>query len=449
VQSARCLFWSVALVAVAIGCGDHRNRDDTQTAPVSVSSTQKCVALMKAACGRSREVGRANACFSSQEAEMTFAGQCEFEAADAVCRGVTGVKAGYELCLDLVGKAPGSCDEVDRPEITMPKACDDVFVRSSQMPPDTGSSAGRGADAGSAGRGADADGGAMTKSLCVRGGFLDLRNGTVADCEAAGGPGLLWQQAVGPRTTWSAAKMQCADLELAGSKGWRVPTLQELQTIVCITCTLDVRGNQHPSVNSGLFPDTPPAQFWTSTDSNIEGKSLWTIDFASGDPVAAASVIIASHHVRCVRDAVVDATRPASGGNTIVAGAAAPPAPSSGGMTGTANRPVAGALSRAGGPAPGDALPCNVASIVTSRCQTCHGSTPTDGAPMSLMAASDFSANAPTQPSMRVAQVAITRINSTSSPMPPVSNPSLVDEEKQTLVSWLSGGALGTQGSCP
>src|SRR5438046_2282988 len=66
-------------------------------------------------------------------------------------------------------------------------------------------------------------------------------------------------------------------------------------------------------------------------------------------------------------------------------------------------------------------LPCDVGDVLVSRCQSCHGSTPLYGAPMSLVTYADTQAPARSNPSLRVWQMMQMRVHATtaSTVMPP------------------------------
>jgi cytochrome c553 len=84
-------------------------------------------------------------------------------------------------------------------------------------------------------------------------------------------------------------------------------------------------------------------------------------------------------------------------------------------------------------------LPCDVDSILVANCQSCHGSRPSGGAPMSLVTYADLAAKATTDPSQTVAAMCVTRINSTSAPMPPTP-PMLSAADIATFTAWVDGG---------
>jgi len=93
------------------------------------------------------------------------------------------------------------------------------------------------------------DGGALSSPRYI------ASNGTVEDPVT----GLVWQQVIdGLGRTFAEAQAYCSTLALAGG-GFRVPSLNELQTIVD-----DVRTD--PAIDPVAFPDTPgTTPFWTSS----------------------------------------------------------------------------------------------------------------------------------------------------------------------------------------
>jgi hypothetical protein len=91
--------------------------------------------------------------------------------------------------------------------------------------------------------------------------------------------------------TWSQANHYCAYLNLGGS-GWRLPTKDELQTIVETT-----KGS--PAIDSSRFPNTPRQAFWTANTASVEHDEGVVISFADGS--AHPRPKSSSARVRCVR----------------------------------------------------------------------------------------------------------------------------------------------------
>ena len=113
--------------------------------------------------------------------------------------------------------------------------------------------------------------------------------------------GLEWQQ-----TFSSYSENYCEDLIYGGHDDWRLPTILELQTIVD-------NGKALPAIDTGYFPDTPSANFWTSSWSfsvstaggphdswNMDYTAMyWRVDFSIGMSWYSSSPM--NVYVRCVR----------------------------------------------------------------------------------------------------------------------------------------------------
>lgn len=65
--------------------------------------------------------------------------------------------------------------------------------------------------------------------------------------------------------------------ELGGYRDWRLPTREELETIV-------EKCRQAPSINENVFPNTPWAGFWTSSTNTSEADQAWFVGFYYGLP---------------------------------------------------------------------------------------------------------------------------------------------------------------------
>ncbi len=99
--------------------------------------------------------------------------------------------------------------------------------------------------------------------------------------------GLVWQKATGTNEdgeamTFEDAVEYCENLELGGFTDWRLPSRNELLSIV----KYDVKS---PAIDHGFFSDTQSYGFWTSTTfltpTSVVDKynKGWKIDFSSGN----------------------------------------------------------------------------------------------------------------------------------------------------------------------
>jgi len=96
-------------------------------------------------------------------------------------------------------------------------------------------------------------------------------------------------------------------------------------------------------------------------------------------------------------------------------------------------------------------LPCDVATVLRQHCQLCHTAPTRGGAPMPLLTRADLLAPAKSDASRRVIDLAVTRVNSAGSPMPPSPQPRLSANDIASLQTWLSDGTpdTGCTGTSP
>jgi len=115
--------------------------------------------------------------------------------------------------------------------------------------------------------------------------FLDNKDGTIRDTRT----GLIWQKEDdGIERTYDEAISYCRELRIGGYSDWRLPTLEELLTIV-------VQGM--PANIDETFTNAKPERYWTVTGYpdykwNIENKmglckpetydTAYTVDFSDG-----------------------------------------------------------------------------------------------------------------------------------------------------------------------
>lgn len=75
----------------------------------------------------------------------------------------------------------------------------------------------------------------------------------------------------------------------------------------------------------------------------------------------------------------------------------------------------------------------NIKGIITNNCTSCHGSTPSNGATFSLTTYNSVKS--------RVDNI-ISRVNSSSNPMPPAPNSPLSSSQKSLIQQWKDDGLL-------
>jgi hypothetical protein len=110
--------------------------------------------------------------------------------------------------------------------------------------------------------------------------------------------GLVWERSPQPTSArWIAARRICMEKNVGGQKGWRLPSLQELTSLV------------DPSI-APPGPTLPPGHpfltvqstvYWTATRVDEDAKGSWAVHFGLG---GGSTFINWAHSVQswCVRD---------------------------------------------------------------------------------------------------------------------------------------------------
>lgn len=63
--------------------------------------------------------------------------------------------------------------------------------------------------------------------------------------------------------------------KLCGLSAWRIPTVEELKTIV--------KGTKATAIDNNWFPNTPPTWYWTSSPHHNTDDYAWSVYFLNGD----------------------------------------------------------------------------------------------------------------------------------------------------------------------
>jgi alpha-tubulin suppressor-like RCC1 family protein len=129
--------------------------------------------------------------------------------------------------------------------------------------------------------------------------FLDNLDGTVTHFKT----GLMWKRCAegqawsnatcsGTATPYDWNTAVNLTSSSAGHADWRMPTSNELQTILEFQ-------RASPSINTHLFPSTPSEYFWSGSEFLWQRSTAWGTDFGDGETHNSANG--ASHYVRLVR----------------------------------------------------------------------------------------------------------------------------------------------------
>ncbi len=110
--------------------------------------------------------------------------------------------------------------------------------------------------------------------------------------------------------------------------------------------------------------------------------------------------------------------------------------------TGSSSGNVAGPYGQAGGGVGGavaEGLPCEVQALLVERCVSCHGAEH-PRTPMALVTYDDLNARSKSDPTKTVTALALERIRSDASPMPP-SGPRVAQPQEAAFAAWVERGA--------
>ena len=110
--------------------------------------------------------------------------------------------------------------------------------------------------------------------------------------------GLVWEQSPDPTSkSWANAMNDCNQKTVGNRKGWRLPIIQELATLVDPTQNNPALPSGHPFSNVESF------LYWSaSTVAAPEGDTsiAWVVDFSDGDVIGGEGKL-ASIFAWCVR----------------------------------------------------------------------------------------------------------------------------------------------------
>jgi hypothetical protein len=107
--------------------------------------------------------------------------------------------------------------------------------------------------------------------------------------------GLVWEATLEQsEMSWTDARTLCADKDVGGRKGWRLPSISELSSLVDPSVkTLPTLPSGHPFIN---VQDV----YWSATTVTDNMKNAWLVFFDTGKVLYAFKTI--TFHVWCVRN---------------------------------------------------------------------------------------------------------------------------------------------------
>jgi len=111
--------------------------------------------------------------------------------------------------------------------------------------------------------------------------------------------GLVWEKnpsatSLGT-TSWASACNHCYPRQVGGRKGWRLPTIEELASLVDTS-------NFNPALPTGhLFINVQSHYYWSSSTDVSDASYAWVVDFANGYVASNGKSVEYNHYVWCVR----------------------------------------------------------------------------------------------------------------------------------------------------
>ena len=107
--------------------------------------------------------------------------------------------------------------------------------------------------------------------------------------------GLVWEKTVETtEMSWADARAVCADKNVGGRKGWRLPSISELSSLV------DPSTRSGPTLPAGHpFTNVLMDVYWSATSVTDNPKNAWLVFFDTGKATFAFKTI--TFHVWCVR----------------------------------------------------------------------------------------------------------------------------------------------------
>jgi len=113
--------------------------------------------------------------------------------------------------------------------------------------------------------------------------------------------GLVWEQSPSAEADWVGAQLHCNNSAVGNRKGWRLPTIQELASLVDPTQFDPALPGGHPFSNVRASH-----AYWSATTSALNSSTAWFMNFQTGSVSIASAGVFTSdkpstNFVWCVR----------------------------------------------------------------------------------------------------------------------------------------------------
>ncbi|MCP4750316.1 MAG: DUF1566 domain-containing protein [Proteobacteria bacterium] len=103
---------------------------------------------------------------------------------------------------------------------------------------------------------------------------------------------LEWQVNEAGKKTWNLAVRYCRNLNTGGKTDWRLPTIEELLTLIEYL-------KSHPAIGKNVFENVRSAYYWSSSTRTHSADRAWLVFFNSSDVKYLYKS--SNAYVRCVR----------------------------------------------------------------------------------------------------------------------------------------------------
>jgi hypothetical protein len=109
--------------------------------------------------------------------------------------------------------------------------------------------------------------------------------------------GLVWERTPSDFIlAWVDASSVCLRKKVGGQKGWRMPTIQELSSLIDPTALRPALPPGHPFTGTTVLGD-----FWSSTTFLFNPDQAWHLSFSDGQAAVRLKTNALSYNVLCVR----------------------------------------------------------------------------------------------------------------------------------------------------
>jgi len=106
--------------------------------------------------------------------------------------------------------------------------------------------------------------------------------------------GLVWEKSPSPDAqSWADARSACINKNVGGRRGWRLPSIQELTSLIDPSAQFPALPVGHPFANISLFA------YWSASTDPDAPVVAWLVSLGSG--VADTGGKATSNHTWCVR----------------------------------------------------------------------------------------------------------------------------------------------------